>query len=172
MYENKCLHKYVFGNIFDLNFFSLKFSMKTAWLWYLQNCWEKTHISASWLLNIVDVKSSSKKCSCTIGSENLWELKKIQSKKKYINLFMSCIRIVRIRSKQDFVNGGSCIISLKWRICEEYMSTKPTTEKMFAAMECESVEISGFLQVRFELWSFENFPPQKWTLIHLSRTPL
>ena len=30
---------------------------------------------------------------------------------------------------------------------------KPTAEK------CESFEISGFLQVRFKLWSFEKFPP-------------
>ena len=36
---------------------------------------------------------------------------------------------------------------------------------MYAAMECESVEISGLLQVRFELWSFEIFPPQKRALI-------
>ena len=45
------------------------------------------------------------------------------------------------------------------------MTTKTHRRKMYSAMECESVKISGFLQVRFELRSFENFPPQKWTLI-------
>ena len=71
----------------------------------------------------------------------------------------------------NFLNVGSCIISRKWRICEEYMymRTKTHRRKMYAAMECESVEISGLMQVRFELWSFENFPPQKRALIF--RTP-
>ena len=31
------------------------------------------------------------------------------------------------------------------------MTTKTHRKKMYAAMECESVEISGFLQIRFEL---------------------
>ena len=35
--------------------------------------------------------------------------------------------------------------------CEEYMTTKTHHRKMYAAIECESVEISGLLQVRFEL---------------------
>ena len=34
---------------------------------------------------------------------------------------------------------------------EEYMAIKTHRRKIFAAMECESVEISGLLQVRFEL---------------------
>ena len=38
------------------------------------------------------------------------------------------------------------------------MRTKTHRRKMYAAMECESVEISGLLQVRF-------FPPQKRALI-------
>ena len=45
------------------------------------------------------------------------------------------------------------------------MRTKTHRRKMYAAMECESVENSGFLQVRFELCSLENFPPQKRALI-------
>ena len=35
------------------------------------------------------------------------------------------------------------------------MTTKTHRRKIYAAMECESVEISAFLQVRFELWSFK-----------------
>ena len=46
----------------------------------------------------------------------------------------------------------------------EYMRTKTHRRKMYAAMECESVEISGLLQVRFELRSFENFSPKKRAL--------
>ena len=35
---------------------------------------------------------------------------------------------------------------------------------MYAAMECESVEISGLMKVRFYLWDLENFLPQNKTL--------
>ena len=45
------------------------------------------------------------------------------------------------------------------------MRTKTHRRKMNVAIECESVEISGLLQVRFELRSFENFPPQKRALV-------
>ena len=85
--------------------------------------------------------------------------------RKCIHVRLTTDNTVRKRSKQEFFEVGSCIISQKWRICEEYMRTKTHRRKMYAAMECESVEISGLLQVRFELWSFENFPPQKQALI-------
>ena len=59
----------------------------------------------------------------------------------------------------------SCIISWKWRICEEYLTIKTHRRQIYAAMECESVEISGFLQVRVELWSLWKNSPQKRALI-------
>ena len=85
-----------------------------------------------------------------------------------MRLARECLRVrtttdntVRKRSKLEFFNVGSCIISWKWRICEENMRTKTHRRKMYAAMECESVEISGLLQVRIKLWSCEIYPPQK-----------
>ena len=66
---------------------------------------------------------------------------------------------------RNFLTLGAALFHEKWRICEEYMTTKTHRRKMYAAMECESVEISGSLQVRFELWSFEKFWPQKRALI-------
>ena len=91
------------------------------------------------------------------------------------NICASCVlcthgRLWESTQKWEFLNVGSCIISWKWHICEEYMTTKTHRRKIYAAMECESVEITGFLQVRLELWRFENFLSQKWTLI--SRTSL
>ena len=41
------------------------------------------------------------------------------------------------------------------------LTTKTHRRKMYAAMECESVDIGSLLQVTSELWSFENFLPQK-----------
>ena len=66
-----------------------------------------------------------------------------------VSVRLAADNTVRKRSKQELFNIGSCIISRKRRICEEYLTSK--TQKMSAGMECESVEISGFLQVRFEL---------------------
>ena len=43
-----------------------------------------------------------------------------------------------------------------WRI---YDDQNPPQENV-CRRECESVEISGLLQVRFKLWGFENFPPR------------
>ena len=43
-----------------------------------------------------------------------------------------------------------------WR---KYDNQNPP-QKIYAAMECESVETSGLLQVRFELWSCENYGPR------------
>ena len=40
---------------------------------------------------------------------------------------------------------------MKMTDCEEYVTIKTHRTKIYAAMECESVEISGFSQVRFEL---------------------
>ena len=68
-------------------------------------------------------------------------------------------KTVRIRSNQEFLNLGSCSFSRNDGFVKN-MTPKTQRRKMYAAIECESVEISHFLPVRFE-----NVPPQKWTLI-------
>ena len=70
----------------------------------------------------------------------------------HVMRLLDCIRTTdwEYDQKQNLFNVGSCIISQKWLICEEYMTTKNHRRKMFPAMECESVETSGFLYHKYD----------------------